>query len=88
MGTPWTFKGQTEESGASCKSRMPPQPVYTRYYYHILSSQDCWGVAELSHQLFSGQSSPGPSPPTHGIHHFLLEQSPSYQQSGAWTQES
>lgn len=42
---------------------MPLHPVHTRYCCHSLSSQHCWVVAELGHQLFRGRGISGPSPP-------------------------
>jgi len=37
--------------------------VHTRYCCHSLSSQRCWVVAELSHQLIRSRGISGPSPP-------------------------
>lgn len=42
---------------------MPLHPVHTRYCCHSLSSQHCWVVAELGHQLFRDRGISGPSPP-------------------------
>lgn len=42
---------------------MPLHPVHTRYCCHSLSSQRCWVVSELSHQLLRSRGISGPSPP-------------------------
>lgn len=60
------------KQGADILSPPPPNP------------RGCWGVVEFSHQLFGTQGTPDPILPTHGIHHFLLEHSPSPFLSTKW----